>query len=113
MGLSSKKNVVLIFAGLMGATLLAFQNCSQSIYTATMTSKPAKANDLSDMLKSSDKEVRNTKQMFHGQNSIEMASMGFAVSANRQPSDDPDVMTEKQKNSLKIKLKPKRKKVRP
>ncbi len=59
--MKSKQNAILIFAGLAGFTILAFQNCSSSFRTL-MSEKPAQASDVSDMLRSSQKELSATKR---------------------------------------------------
>ena len=56
----SQKKVLLIFASLMGITLLAFQNCSNSLYLMTRGNS-VKANHINDMLKDSESEIQTTK----------------------------------------------------
>ena len=59
--MKSKQNAILIFAGLAGFTIFAFQNCSSSFRTL-VSGKPVQASDVSDMLRSSQKELSATKK---------------------------------------------------
>lgn len=64
MNLTSNRNIILIFAGLMGLTLLAFQNCSSSLFLLSAL-KPASAAeklDLSGVLAESNKEIKKSEK---------------------------------------------------
>lgn len=58
--MSSQKVAVLVFASLAGVTLFLFQNCSASSQIALL-SKPAKADDLSDVLDRSTDEIEKNR----------------------------------------------------
>ncbi len=65
MNLSPKNKIVLIFAGLMGMTLVAFQNCSSSsLFLFGSANKARATTQISDMLEDSEKEVKQTQKEF-------------------------------------------------
>ena len=108
MNLNSNKNVILIFAGLMGLTLIAFQNCSSSLFVLG-TAKPVDASQLSDMLKESEKEVKKT------QKELETVSVPLKIKNRLRDvagdSDDSEELGEEppaSKKGMKVKLRMKK-----
>ena len=100
--MTGKNRAIFIFVFIAGLSLLLFQNCSSSLF-AIGAGKSAQANDLSEMIAVSKKEISITTKVLHKNSGSEK------IFERRQASEDSPGAYEKDNVSIKLKHKSRRK----
>ena len=67
-----KHKTVIIFAVLVGTTLLFFQNCSSSVFMLGAAKQSNAKTDFSEIINDSEKEISSTKDLVLGKDHVDL-----------------------------------------